>query len=365
MFYLIKRLKGRKTETKQILDQWAGSPVLDRSISSHGAITKSSDDDDTSQRLMAMLEKQLFDDRVGGGGGGIGNEIEFAAAAAAAGTTSKSTAAGPSSPRHRKSAEREGCADCGTMPPASSSSKDTSETAASDTTSQLSSAHLVPAFSDDHRVSRQTGTHSSTSLMTLEHRRSESPMLGMRGDLDGAGGASEPIRGLKAFGSQGSINDSSSPRAEASTNSGGGGGTRSSSRRPGPFHTPPDVATFEQRSGQGRARAGGGAGGAGHGGGGSGGSGQGELGKFAGAPPSKGPSRGGPGATSSGAGGGAKGSGLIIHEYRFAFRIIFGRMRLRDGDCFVYVFSPQSWLFSFERDKPGQSLSRQRYKECL
>lgn len=324
--------------------------MLDKSISSHGAITKPSDDDDTSERLMAMLEKQLFDDRVGGGGGGIGNEMEFTAAAAA-GKTSKATAVGPSSPRHRKSEEREGCTECGTMPPASSSSKDTSQTAASDTTSQLSSAHLVPAYSDDHRGSRQTATHSSTSLMTLEHRRSESPMLGMRGDLDGAGGAAEPIRGLKAFGSQGSINDSTSSRTEASTNSGGGGGTRPSSRRPGSFHTSPDVCTCQQKSEQGRARAGGGAGGASYGGGGSGGSGQGELGNtntFAGAPPSNGPSRSGPGATSSGAGGGAKGSGVRILEYRFAFRIIFGWMRLRDGDCFVYVVSPQSWLFSLE-----------------
>eukprot|EP00752_Nemacystus_decipiens_P009861 g8798.t1 len=48
--------------------------------------------------------------------------------------------------------------------------------------------------------------------------RSPSPMIGMRGDLDGPAAAAEPVRGLAAFGSQGSISNSPSAAAPSDSN---------------------------------------------------------------------------------------------------------------------------------------------------
>lgn len=89
--------------------------------------------------------------------------------------------------------------------------------------------------------------------------RSPSPMIGMRGDLDGPAAAAEPVRGLAAFGSQGSIN---SPSAAGPSDSnryyyhqqqGGVGPAESSRLSPrgqAPHHLPPQAGGGEASGGQ-------------------------------------------------------------------------------------------------------------------
>ena len=80
--------------------------------------------------------------------------------------------------------------------------------------------------------------------------RSPSPMIGMRGDLDGPAAAAEPVRGLAAFGSQGSISNSSPSAGAPSDNNryyyqqqqgvaGPAGSSRLSPRGQAPHYLPP------------------------------------------------------------------------------------------------------------------------------
>eukprot|EP00903_Cladosiphon_okamuranus_P020598 g18908.t1 len=81
--------------------------------------------------------------------------------------------------------------------------------------------------------------------------RSPSPMIGMRGDLDGPAAAAEPVRGLAAFGSQGSISNSPSAGGAPSDNRyyhqqqqagvGPAGSSRLSPRGQAPHHLPPQA----------------------------------------------------------------------------------------------------------------------------
>ena len=262
---------------------------------------------------MAMLEKQLFDDGVGRGG--TGGDLDLAAAAAAA--NSKSTTAGPTSSRLRIPTDQDACGKCGTTVPAIAISKAAYLSATSTTSGQLSSGHAPGNnSSEDHRHSRQAGADTSSSLTSIEHRRSEPRMLGMRGGLDAAGGAAEPISGLAAFGSQRSISDATNSIALASKP---GGGTRLSPIQSITSSRPtPEVCTCQQKEKDSRTRpsggGGGGGGGSGDGGNGGGGSSQGDMGypnTSGGGPPSQGPFRGEAGGIGGGAGGGTKGSGVM------------------------------------------------------
>ena len=100
--------------------------------------------------------------------------------------------------------------------------------------------------------------------------RSPSPMIGMRGGLEGPGAAAEPVRGLAAFGSQGSF--SSSPAASTDSNryhhhhhqqqqsagQGGGVGHGGGSRLSPPRHQ--QVTMMHPQAGGGGAEAGAGGG---------------------------------------------------------------------------------------------------------
>lgn len=89
--------------------------------------------------------------------------------------------------------------------------------------------------------------------------RSPSPMIGMRGDLDGPAAAAEPVRGLAAFGSHGSISNSSPSAAAPSDNNrhyqhqggvGPTGSSRLSSRDQAPHHLPPHAGGGAAASGE-------------------------------------------------------------------------------------------------------------------
>ncbi|CAN0409124.1 unnamed protein product, partial [Laminaria digitata] len=144
------------------------------------------------------------------------------------------SSSGSSSSRNPLRAEAEVCAQCGTTPAAISRADAASAPTAPDTGSLPGSrraASTAVVQSTNNNTQQQVMASASPPSLSVSApqpavdriRTSSSPIVGMRGGLGGAGGASEPIRGLAAFGSQGSIT-SSSRNSRGTARQGGGGG---------------------------------------------------------------------------------------------------------------------------------------------